>query len=164
MAPATESATNDVLLGSKLRLRPRAVAVVLTAVWMALGAMSLGSRAALAAHRAVTPQIAIGDQDGDGDVDLDDLIKRIRDTQAIGSFKKLSLKREIDGLKRDLKMFHGGTGRSSLEELHQRYDALVHRLVDLVVKEDPALARDISRSQDPLWAELADAREFNSLK
>jgi hypothetical protein len=148
----------------KETLRSWAVAAGLIAVLIGLGAGALGKTVALAATPAVTPQIPIGDQDGDGDVDLDDLAQRIRNTSAIGLFTKLSLKRDIDALERDLKAFHGGAARSNLGELHQRYDALVDRLMDLVQGKDPVLARDISRSKSALWAELADADEFKRLK
>ncbi len=105
----------------------------------------------------------VGDVDGDGDVDFDDLIKRISDTKAIGVLTKLSLKRDIDGFEADLEAYHAGGAASSLEQLHERYDLLVHKLVGLLQDKDPDLASDITRARDPLWARLADPDEFTRM-
>ena len=104
-----------------------------------------------------------GDLDGDGDVDFDDLIKRISDTKAIGILTKLSLKREIDGFEADLETFHDGKSSSSLDELRERYDLLVHKLLGLLQEKDADLARDIAGARDILWAKLADPEEFRRM-
>lgn len=142
-----------------LTLRFRSIAGM-----MALVSVSVGTTLAMAVvGEAAAPPIPIGDADGDGDVDLDDLVKRIRDSKAIGLLTKLSLKREIERFERDLQAFYDGVGKSTLAELHERYDLLVHKLVTLLQGKDPGLARDISRARDPLWAKLTDADEVRRL-
>jgi len=136
---------------------PRLLALLLLA---AAAMPSLGLMSAAAAAPAAIP---IGDADGDGDIDLDDLFKRLSDSKAVGVLTKISLKREIDELERDLKAFHGGTVKSTLDKLHERYDLLVHKLMSLLQSKDPGLARDIARARDLLWSKLADPSEFTRL-
>ena len=119
--------------------------------------------AAVAAQRAAQPAVPIGDADGDGDIDLDDLVKRISDSKAIGVFTKLTLKRDIDALKRDLKAFHDGGSQHKLEKLHERYDVLVHKLMTLLQEKDPGLAREVSQARTFLWSQLADPNQFKRL-
>jgi hypothetical protein len=137
----------------------RIAASALIAAMLALAA----GPAAVAAQRVAQPAVPIGDADGDGDIDLDDLVKRISDSKAIGTFTKLSLKRDIDGLKRDLKAHHDGTTKGQLEKLHERYDVLVHKLVHLLQEKDPGLAREVSRARTFLWTKLTDPNEFRRL-
>jgi hypothetical protein len=135
---------------------PRLLALLLLA---AAAMPSVGVMSAAAAPAA----IPIGDADGDGDIDLDDLFKRLGDSKAVGVLTKISLKREIDELERDLKAFHDGTVKSTLDKIHERYDLLVHKLMSLLQSKDPGLARDIARSRDLLWSKLADPSEFKRL-
>jgi hypothetical protein len=121
--------------------------------------------AAAAVKGAVDPAgIAIGDIDGDGDVDLDDLMVRIGESKAIGWMTKLTLKRDIDGFQGELRQFHEGRSKLTLDQLHERYDVLVYKLLALVQDKDPALARDIASSRDPLWAQLSDPAGFGRLR
>jgi hypothetical protein len=109
------------------------------------------------------PVAPIGDADGDGDIDLDDLVKRISDSKAIGVLTKLSLKHEIDAFKADLKALHDGATKSTLAQLHQRYDLLVHKLIGLLQAKDPGLAREVAQARNFLWAKLADPKEFRRM-
>jgi len=143
-------------------LLSRIVAALLTAALIAVGASAPATTIA-GTEDKVAPPIPIGDADGDGDVDLDDLARRIADSKAVGLLTKLSLKREIDALERDLKSFHDGAVKSTLDQLHERYDLLVHKLMSLLQEKDPKLARDVSGARDPLWTKLADPNEFRRM-
>ena len=109
------------------------------------------------------PAVPIGDADGDGDVDLDDLAKRVGDSKAIGLVTKISLKRQIDGFKSDLKAFHSGSKKSTLAQLHERYNRMVDKLRGLLQAKDPGLAREISQARNFLWDKLADPTEFKRM-
>ncbi len=136
--------------------------IAASALIVALLALAAGSTAG-AAQRVAQPAVPIGDADGDGDIDLDDLVKRISDSKAMGMFTKLTLKREIDALKRDLKAFHDGGSKSALEKLHERYDVLVHKLMTLLQEKDPGLAREVAQARTFLWTKLTDPNEFRRL-
>ena len=92
----------------------RIFAAVLAAAVLFFAAAAFGAQSAVPASTETA--IPLGDADGDGDVDLDDLAKRIGDTKAIGLLSKLSLKREIDGLENDLRAFHDGVAKSTLAQ------------------------------------------------
>ena len=120
--------------------------------------------AAFAANAArPTVPVPIGDADGDGDIDLDDLAKRVGDSKAIGLLTKLSLKREIEVFKVDLKAVHDGASKSTLTQMRERYDLMVHKLMTLLQAKDPGLAKEIAEARNFLWAKLADPKEFRKM-
>ena len=92
--------------------------------------------------------------------DLKDLEKRLVDTKAIGFLAKLSLKGKLDGFVKDLRAAHGGTAEHSLEDMHERYDLLVHNVLAMLEKMDPQLAGEIAAAREALWALLADVEKF----
>lgn len=53
-----------------------------------------------------------------------------------------------------------GGGEDSLEQLHERYDVMVHKLVVLLQDKDEELVKSIDDGRDKLWAMLADAKKF----
>ena len=95
--------------------------------------------------------------------DLKSLEKRLRDTNAIGVFTKLSLKNEVDDLLERFRTFHAGHGGTTLARLRENYDLLVLKVVSLLQDKDPPLARDISTSREALWSLLADPAKFKTL-
>jgi hypothetical protein len=145
-------------------LKAGIVVAVVVAASGTFGIAPHSSTTAVAANpaRPAIP-VPIGDADGDGDIDLDDLAKRVGDSKAIGLLTKLSLKHEIDGFKTDLKAVHDGVGKSTLTQMRERYDLMVHKLMTLLQAKDPGLAKEISEARNFLWAKLADPREFRKM-
>lgn len=109
-----------------------------------------------AAQQSATP-------DSDDDFDLDTIITQVTSSKALGFLTKLSLKRDIDRLLDDIKKYHGGKGELTLEQLHERYDALVHNLVSLLQDKDEELVKSIDDGRDKLWVMLADEKKFATL-
>jgi hypothetical protein len=146
-------------------LRALKVGIVAATLIALAGALGVGSYAptTAVAGTPTRPAVPIGDADGDGDVDLDDLIKRIKDSNAVGLLTKISLKRDIDVFKGDLKAVHDGASKSTLVQLHERYDLMVHKLISALQAKDPGLAREISESRNYLWSKLADPNEFRRM-
>ncbi len=95
-------------------------------------------------------------------LDLDQLNARLRETDALGVFTKLSLKNQIDDLLAEFGRFHK-KGRGRLEKLRWRYDSLVLKIISLVQDEEPRLASDIGRSRESIWVLLADPEGFAEL-
>ena len=104
-----------------------------------------------------------GAPEGPPALDLTSLEKRLRETQAIGVFTKLSLKNQVDDLLERLAAFHEGRGQTPLAKLRESYDLLLLKVLLLLQDKDPALARDIASSREALWNLLADPAKFANL-
>ena len=104
-----------------------------------------------------------GTPEGPPALDLTSLEKRLRETQVIGVFTKLSLKNQVDDLLEQLAAFHEGRGQTPLAKLRESYDLLLLKVLSLLQDKDPALARDIAASREALWNLLADPAKFANL-
>lgn len=98
-------------------------------------------------------------------LDLHDLERQLRETDAIGFFTKLALKNDIDDLLSDLRDYHQehDSVPAKLEKLHERFDLLVMKLLSLLQDREPELAGRIGRSRQALWQLLADPAQFAKL-
>jgi hypothetical protein len=95
-------------------------------------------------------------------ISLEELGERIKATPAIGTFSKLALKNDIDDLVDALREYHA-TRHGDLDDLHQRYEALVLKLLALLEEDEPDLALALSRSRERIWTRLVDPVEFAKL-
>jgi hypothetical protein len=95
-------------------------------------------------------------------MDLASLERRLRDTRAIGVFTKLTLKNQVEELMKRFKTFHQGKGRATLNDLRERYNLLMLKVLSLLQRDDPPLARDLSASREAIWTILADPVKFSS--
>jgi type IV secretory pathway VirB10-like protein len=95
-------------------------------------------------------------------ISLEELGQRIKETPAIGAFSKLSLKNDLDDLVDGLRSYHAHK-QGDLENLHQRYEALVLKLMTLLEKDEPELALALGRSRERIWTRLVDPAEFAKL-
>lgn len=95
-------------------------------------------------------------------LDLAELESRLRTTDAIGLFTKLSLKRHVDELIDEFRAFHEGSS-GEIEFLRQHYEQLLSDTLALLENGDPDLRQDISRSRAALWTMLADPVQFADL-
>jgi hypothetical protein len=97
-------------------------------------------------------------------LDLAALEKRLRDTDAIGVFTKLTLKNQVDDLLERFRAFYDGRLQVPLAELRQAYDLLLLKTITVVQDGDPALAKSIASSREPLWTVLSDRDQFAALE
>jgi hypothetical protein len=95
-------------------------------------------------------------------MDLASLERRLRETRAIGVFTKLTLKNQVEELLEQFKTFHQGQGRATLDDLRERYNLLLLKVLSLLQRDDPPLARDLSASREAIWSILADPGKFSS--
>jgi hypothetical protein len=95
-------------------------------------------------------------------ISLEELGQRIKQTPAIGTFSKLSLKNDLDDLVDGLRAYHERK-EGDLEDLHQRYEALVMKLLTLLEEDEPELALALGKSRDRIWHRLVDPVEFAKL-
>jgi hypothetical protein len=96
-------------------------------------------------------------------LDLKGLEQRLRDTHAIGLFTKLSLKNQVDDLLAQFKAFHEGRSRDTLEQLRQKYELLLMKVVSLLQDGDPALASAVLSSQEAIWSILTEPKRFATI-
>ncbi len=93
-------------------------------------------------------------------LDLSALEQRLRDTNAIGVFTKLSLKNQVDDLVAQFRGFYKGQVKVPLAELRQRYELLLLKVVTLLQDADRQLANAINSSREAIWDILADPEKF----
>jgi hypothetical protein len=93
-------------------------------------------------------------------LDLTSLEQRLRDTRAIGVLTKLSLKNQVDDLLEQFRSFYRGEGKLSLDDLHERYNLLLLKVLTLLQNGDAQLAQAISSSQEAIWGILSDREKF----
>lgn len=120
-------------------------------IWVALFALS---------STLIAQQTPPNDAGGHDDLDLDALVDRVSHSKALGFLTKLSLKGDIDGFLKKMREYHDKSGDSSLEQLQERYDVMVHKLVTLLQDKDQELVKSIDDSRDKLWAMLSDSKKF----
>jgi hypothetical protein len=105
----------------------------------------------------------LGKQSTSPPLDLPSLEKRLRETKAIGVFTKITLKNQVDDLVNHFREFHGGQGKTTLNELRQRYDMLVLKLLSLLQDSDTTLAHTIVASREAIWSILTDPAKLSSI-
>jgi hypothetical protein len=111
-------------------------------------AKSEAPAAALANPQAATP------------LDLKSLETRLKETQAIGVFTKLTLKNQIDELLDRFRAFYQGKLKTSLADLRRSYDMLVLKVLALLQDADPPLASAIAGSREAIWGILSNPAKF----
>lgn len=95
-----------------------------------------------------------------GDKEFQNLASKLRETDAIDTATKLSLKVKVDRLITDLERHHDGDTGEELDTLKQRFDRLIENVVALLAERNPSLATDIAVMQRPLWRALRDPDRF----
>jgi len=96
-------------------------------------------------------------------LDIAALEKRLRASNAIGTFTKLALKNEVDDLTGKFREYHDGRSNAKLQELRQPYELLMMKVLSLLQDDDPALANEIARSREALWGILSDKTKFTQI-
>lgn len=122
---------------------------------------------ALIAFFVVLSEPALADdqsQKADGSsINLEGLEVGLRDTNAIGLFKKLSLKRDLDRLIVNFQAFHGGAEEANIEKLESSFEKLVNNTLSLLHAKDPDLHQRVSAARSQLWFRLRDPDTFQAM-
>ncbi len=96
-------------------------------------------------------------------LDLTSLEKRLRETDAIGVFTKLTLKNQVDDLLGRFRAHYEGKTKTSLPELRQPFDLLILKVLSLIQDRDSSLASAILASREAMWSILSNPAKFHSL-
>ncbi|MBC7728548.1 MAG: hypothetical protein H7242_13225 [Microbacteriaceae bacterium] len=93
-------------------------------------------------------------------LDLQSLEARLKATQAIGVFTKLTLKNQIDDLLAQFRAYYRGQLKVTLTALRQSFDRLVLKVLALLQDADPPLAMAIESSRESIWGILSNPAKF----
>jgi len=96
-------------------------------------------------------------------LDLTSLEKRLKETDAIGVFTKLTLKNQVDALLDQFRGYYQGRIKTTLAQLRQPYDQLLLKVLSLLQDSDAPLARAIVESREAIWGILSDPDKFKNL-
>jgi hypothetical protein len=96
-------------------------------------------------------------------LDLATLEQRLRETRAIGVFTKLSIKNQVDDLLDQFRGFYQGRLRVQLEELRERYELLLFKVLTLLQDADRELAEAITASREAIWGILTDPQTLERI-
>jgi hypothetical protein len=110
--------------------------------------------------KSQTPAAAAAKPQTAAPLDLKALETRLKETQAIGVFTKLTLKNQIDALLDQFRAFYQGKLKSSLSDLRRSYDMLVLKVLALLQDADPPLAGAIAGSREAIWGILSNPAKF----
>ncbi len=92
-----------------------------------------------------------------------EIFERIKHSRSLGGLTKLSLKKDVVRLLDMTRDYHEGGEDMSLEQLHERYDVMLHRLKILLQDKDEELMNVIHDARDKFWAILSDKEEFANM-
>lgn len=91
-------------------------------------------------------------------LDLDTLIERLKQTQAIGVLTKLVLRSDVNDLIDEVRRYKRTKGtESQLERIKAHFNGLLLKVLTLL-NDDPKLAQDIQRARDNLWQHLMEVK------
>ncbi|MBS1179635.1 MAG: hypothetical protein H6R06_4047 [Proteobacteria bacterium] len=110
--------------------------------------------------KSETPAVAPAKVQAAAPLDLKSLETRLKETQAIGVFTKLTLKNQIDALLDQFRAFYQGKLKTSLADLRRSYDMLVLKVLALLQDADPPLASAIAGSREAIWGILSNPAKF----
>lgn len=96
-------------------------------------------------------------------LDLTLLEQRLRESDAIGVFTKLTLKNQVEDLLDRFRAYYQGRVKIRLAELREPYDMLILKVLSLLQDRDPPLANAILASREEIWAILSDRARFSTL-
>ncbi|MDQ6971248.1 MAG: hypothetical protein Q9M30_01225 [Mariprofundaceae bacterium] len=89
--------------------------------------------------------------------DMDALIARLKESDAIGMFTKLALRSDALDLMDLVNTWKHKAKKISLQEVRSRYDGLVLKVLALL-DDDPALSGDISSAREEIWQSLLEVK------
>ncbi len=96
-------------------------------------------------------------------LDLKSLETRLKETPAIGTFTKLSLKNQVDDLLDQFRAYYQGALKTTLAQLRRPYEMLLLKVLSLLQDADPPLAQAIVASREAIWGILSDPAKFATL-
>lgn len=88
---------------------------------------------------------------------MDELIERLKKSDAIGFLTKLTLRSDALDLVGMVKAYKEHKSRYSLADLHARFNGLLLKVLALL-SDDPKLSKDISVAREDIWKSLLEVK------
>jgi hypothetical protein len=114
------------------------------------------------AEKAVETEVSPGT--ATKEFDIQELVARLRATNAIGFFTKLALKNQIDDLLAKFRCYHARACDTSLATLNEEFNLLLMKVLSLLQDDDPDLFQSLAGGREILWKNLTDPTAFARLE
>jgi len=89
--------------------------------------------------------------------DMDGLIERLKQSDAIGMFTKLALRSDAMDVMDVVKAYRKHDKHVSLDDVRARFDGLLLKVLALL-DNDPALSGDINMAREDIWRSLMEVK------
>ena len=100
---------------------------------------------------------AVPDADaGTNEFNLDILIVRLKETDALGVFTKLALKGDVEEIIEMAHEYKSLTALPELQSVREQFDGLVLKTITLLNDKDPDLAADMYQARDLVWQSILE--------
>ena len=96
-------------------------------------------------------------------LDVPGLKTQLRDTPAMGSLTRLTLRNQAEDLLQEFRAHNRSGQETRVTALRQSYDMMVMKTLCIVQDDDPPLARTIFGSREAIWNVLADPEKIDSV-
>jgi len=91
-------------------------------------------------------------------ISLDELVERLKKTEAIGFLTKLAIRSDVMDFKTSVDTYRKkGTLKKSIGHLRDHFDGLLLKIMTLL-ERDPDLSRDIHLARESIWKSLLEVR------
>jgi len=91
-------------------------------------------------------------------LNLDALIERLKNTDAIGFFTKLAIRNDVMDFSAMVKRYRQqAVLKARIQDVRARFEGLFLKIVALLEK-DPALSRDIYLARERIWKQLVEEK------
>jgi len=92
------------------------------------------------------------------EISLDELVERLKKTEAIGMFTKLTIRSDVLDLKESIDSYRKkGELERYVGHLRDHFDGLLLKIITLL-QRDPELSRDIHLARESIWKSLVEAK------
>ncbi len=103
-------------------------------------------------------QKAAQDKDAPPALDMDALIERLKNTDAIGFFTKLAIRNDVMDFSAMVRRYRQQSMlKARIQDIRARFEGLFLKIVALLEK-DPALSRDIYLARKNIWKRLVEEK------
>ena len=92
------------------------------------------------------------------EISMDELVERLKKTEAIGVFTKLAIRSDVLDFKESIDTYRKkGELEKYIAHLRDHFDGLLLKILALL-ERDPPLSRDIQHARESIWRSFLEAK------